>query len=190
MFLGCSCIINRKPILAPFGFRQWNFQRWAGRTDVLSCLRVNLQQQYESMTVSHIKHENCTYMYTELPWFMLKMGIYLCCQKTIIYTMQTKIVYWSINAIAQERCTQKEQIIAWYSTTSFHSSGHSEMLFRVQYVTKASCKFHRNKHLLLISISTTDITLQAHLVPHSSIWPLVHNHEFSGDRKSSYSLPA
>lgn len=51
-------------------------------------------------------------MYTELPWFMLKMGIYLCCQKTIIYTMQTKIVYWSINAIAQERCTQKEQIIA------------------------------------------------------------------------------
>lgn len=64
------------------------------------------------MTVSHIKHENCTYMYTELPWFMLKMGIYLCCQKTIIYTTQTKIVYWSINAIAQERCTQKEQIIA------------------------------------------------------------------------------
>lgn len=53
---------------------------------------------------------------------------------------------------------------------------------------KAAHKFHRDQQLLLISISTTEITLQAHSVPKASSQPLVHNHEFVGDRKPSYSL--
>lgn len=56
------------------------------------------------------------------------------------------------------------------------------MLFRAQYVVKAACKFHRDTQLLLISSSTTDVTLQAHLVPQDSVWPLVHNHEILGDK--------
>jgi len=68
--------------------------------------------------------------------------------------MQTKAVYWSINATAWEGCTEKERITARYSITSFHSLGHSEMLFTVPYVMKAARKFHRDNQLVHISVST------------------------------------
>lgn len=188
---GCLCIINWKPILAPFVFHQGKLPKVSRQSWHFNCLRDNLQKLCELRIMSPRKRENCTYMYTDLPWFILKIGMHLCCQKTIICT-----IYADQNNVLECKChstgkVQREgpDYCKIQYITSPHSLGHSEMLFRVRYMMKAAHKFHKDQQLLLISISTTEITLQAHSVPKASSQPLVHNHEFVVDRKPSYSLP-
>lgn len=100
VFPGCSCIINRKAILAPLGFHQ-------GILPKVSRQNWHLKLSQSQFTAAIGTCDCVTYKtwklylyvhFTVLAYFE-NGHIYLCCQKTIIYT-----IYADQNCVLKHKC--------------------------------------------------------------------------------------